>query len=185
MKKIFLVTILAMTLLFSGCGNETKEEMGAPEGASFSSFEALDLEMNAVDESIFVQHDLTMINIWATFCGPCLAEMPYLAELSLEYEDKGVQIIGIVADVQPDARGEYSEEMLKLAKELVQETGADYPHLLPGADLNEMKLYEVSAVPETIFVDREGNIVGKSYIGSRSKEDWAAILDSMLKEVAE
>lgn len=123
-----------------------------------------------------------MINIWGTFCSPCLQEMPALAELNQEYKDKGFQVVGIVVDAG-DANGTIIESQVALAKEIVEKTGADYLHMLPSADLLEAKLKDVSAIPETIFVDQNGKIVGESYLGGKSKSDWKEIIEQTLKEV--
>jgi rhodanese-related sulfurtransferase len=163
-------------------------ESGAYEkpekSGSLTSFLTWDLNGLPRDETVFSDSSLTMINIWATFCSPCLREMPELGELAEEYREKGVQIIGIVADVSRNKNGAFSQDMLDTARELAAETGADYLHLLPSNDLIYAKLGEVSSVPETIFVDSQGNLVGQSYVGSRSKKEWAAILDDLLSETA-
>lgn len=149
---------------------------------TLSSFAAYDLNGVPVDESLFADDRLTMINIWATFCGPCLREMPELGQLAADYTGRDVQIVGIVADVPQSADGTYSPDMVETAQALVAQTGASYRHLLPSADLISAKLGEVNAVPETIFVDRHGKQVGQSYVGSRSGEDWSKIIDSLLEE---
>ncbi len=174
MKKTILLLALSLVLVLS---------QGALAEAGFTAFTAPDLEGNEVDQSIFADYDLTMINIWATFCGPCLNEMPDLGELAAAYAEKGVAIVGIVADVPPKADGSFDPAMVAAVQELVELTGADYLHLLPSADLIAAKLGQVSAVPETIFVDSQGRQVGDSYIGSRSGEAWAAIIDELLEQV--
>lgn len=151
-------------------------------GGILNSFTAEDLEGNEVDQSIFADHDLTMVNIWATFCSPCLKEMPELGELNAEYADKGFQVVGIVIDVL-NQDGSFNDEMVQTAKDAVELTGASYPHLLPSSDLIMYKLQFVSAVPETIFIDKDGNQVGESYLGARSKDQWAEIIDGLLEEV--
>lgn len=163
------------------------EESAAPAASetnrvSFGKFTATDLNGNEVTQDIFSNHDLTMINIWATFCPPCLEEMPELGALSAEYADKGVQIVGIVADAQ-DSSGAISASQVDLAKEIVQKTGASYTHLLPSEDLIRIKLDAVTYVPETVFVDMNGDIVGEPMVGSHSKDDWKVIIDKYLKEV--
>lgn len=156
-----------------------------PEAAGLlSAFTANDLEGNAVDQSIFEGHDLTMINIWATFCRPCLNEMPDLGALHEEYADKGVQVVGIVIDVL-NREGALDDGQVALAQEIVEKTGADYLHLLPSNDLINAKLAQVSAVPETIFVDETGSVVGTSYLGARSKKDWQKIIDQLLEQAGE
>jgi rhodanese-related sulfurtransferase/thiol-disulfide isomerase/thioredoxin len=156
----------------------------APSSASgiLSAFYATDIDGNFVDASVFEEYKLTMVNIWATFCGPCIQEMPELGKLNGAYRDKGFQIVGIVIDAS-DSTGAPIPEMVSLAKKLVSETGADYEHLLPSSDLNKLILGDISAVPTTIFVDAKGNQVGEQYVGSRSGEAWASIIDSLLETV--
>lgn len=155
----------------------------AEKAGTLSSFTSYDLDGLMVDEQIFADYDLTMVNIWATFCGPCLREMPDLGELSTEYADKGLQIVGIVADVPINENGTFSANMVNTARELVDQTGASYLHLLPSADLLSAKLHQVNTVPETIFVDRQGQLVGDSYGGARSKDKWVQIIDTLLEQV--
>ena len=135
-----------------------------------------------MDESIFADHKLTMINIWATFCSPCINEMPELGELNAEYAGEGFQVVGIAIDTL-NSDGSVSDSQVELAREIVGETHADYLHLLPSADLIRLKLNQVTAVPETIFVDSEGNQVGTSYLGARSSSEWAEIIEDLLNEV--
>lgn len=199
MKKVLL--ILALAALLTACGsqeaaqNDTtadKETSSAAEDTEttedtkakgvLSGFTAEDLEGNAVDDSIFDDYDVTMVNVWGTFCGPCIQEMPDLGELAKEYEEKGLQIIGIVSDAT-DYEGGYPEETVELAKEIVEETGADYLHLLPSQDLLDRVLFSIQAVPTTFFVDSDGNQLGGIITGAKSREDWTAVFDKKLAEV--
>lgn len=146
-----------------------------------SAFSTTDLEGNTLDQSILADYDLTMVNVWATFCGPCINEMPDLGELAAEYADKGVQIIGLVSDTM-DSDGTISDSQVETAKEIVAETGADYRHLLPSDDLLGI-LSQIYAVPTTFFVDSEGVQVGDAIITAQSKEKWIETIDGMLAEV--
>ena len=62
-------------------------------------FEGHDIQGNTVSSDIFSDSKLTMVNVWATYCNPCLREMPGLGELAEEYDGSEFQIIGIVSDV--------------------------------------------------------------------------------------
>lgn len=126
-----------------------------------------------------------MINVWSTTCPFCLREMPDLGELATEYADRGVQIVGIVSDAVPSGSGVYTAQSLSTARDLVEQTGAAYPQLLPSADLYPAILSKVSAVPTTVFVDETGSILGKTYAGAHSKEDWAAIFDALLAQMGD
>jgi thiol-disulfide isomerase/thioredoxin len=161
--------------------NSLISALPANTSPSFVNFHTIDIEGNSVNQSLWADHKLTMVNIWATYCGPCLDEMPDLGRLHKEYAQKGVQVVGIVVDVQ-DQFGAISGSQVALAKEIIEQTGAAYPHLLPSNDLYYAKLREVYSVPETVFLDSHGNVVG-SYIGSRPYDKWSAIIDTLLEEV--
>ena len=167
--------------------SQTAQDAGDAEDAEdvqglMSSFAATDLDGQSVDQGIFSGYALTMVNVWATFCGPCIQEMPDLGELAAEYQDKGVRIVGLVSDVL-DADGNLSQDQVETAREIVESTGANYLHLLPSQDLFGL-LGQITAVPTTFFVDERGVQVGYAYMGSMSKEQWSQILDEMLEEVA-
>lgn len=158
---------------------EESDEGASAENAEpvklFGTFTSKTLEGEEVTDEIFAQADLTMVNIWGTFCGPCIAEMPDLGDISREYADKGFQIVGILCDVM--------EPGDETALEIVGETKADYTHLIASDDLTMNVLQYVSSVPTTAFIDKEGNVVGEVYAGSRSKTEWELIINQYLAEV--
>ena len=161
--------------------SSSTESSSSSQASLLGEFAAQDLQGNDVDQSILEGHPVTMVNIWATFCGPCLSEMPDLGALHTEYADKGFQVVGIVIDVlQRD--GSLDNDQVALAAEIVEKTGANYLHLLPSNDLINAKLAQVTAVPETFFVDESGNLLGDSYLGARSKEEWQKIIDELLTQ---
>lgn len=155
----------------------------AEHSGILSHFHAEDLNGNSIDQSILADYDLTMVNIWATYCGPCLDEMPDLGELAAEYREKGVQIVGFVSDTL-DYDGTPSQSQIELAQDVVSATHADYLHIVPSEDLFGI-LAQITSVPTTFFVDKNGNQVGYAYIGSMSKSDWQSIIDETLSEVAQ
>ena len=120
-----------------------------------------------------------MINVWATYCSPCLEEMPDLGQLHADMAAEGVQIVGLVSDAL-NSDGNISQSQVDLARDIIEATGANYPHLLPSQDLIEILLWQVTGVPTTIFVDSTGALVGYAYVGSRSYDDWAAIIEETL-----
>ena len=200
MKQWSLALCLALALVLTACAggdssqnssaqspsdasDTSQSDSGAQEAAGLlSSFSTTDLEGNAVDQSILEDYDLTMVNVWATYCTPCLQEMPDLGELASEYADKGVQILGLVSDVL-NSDGTISDSQVETAQEIIEETGASYQHLLPSADLLGL-LSQIYGVPTTFFVDSAGNQVGYAYVTAMEREQFVEIIDAALAEVA-
>lgn len=151
----------------------------ASDGGSLGEFSMEDVNGETYTQEMFADHDLTMINVFTTWCSPCIREIPDLEKLSKEMEDQGVQVVGIVLDVAGNA----DEETIEKAKLLAEKTGAAYPFLIPDAGYLNGRLAGISAVPETFFADKEGNIVGETYSGSRSFEDWKGIVEKELEGV--
>jgi len=169
----FLVLLLILFALMQTISAQQK----APQG--LTDFWTMDLNGNEITQAIFAPYKLTMVNVWATFCPPCLQEMPDLAELHKEYKDKGVNIIGIVTDVYHSNQQIFNRN-LSTANLIIEKTGADYLHLLPSEDLVNARLKNVQAVPETFFVDSKGNFVGQTYVGARSKAVWKTVIENTL-----
>lgn len=147
----------------------------------FEEFAAEDLDGNPVDQEIFKDYDLTMINIWATFCGPCINEMPDLGELHNTWKEKGVQVVGLCTDTV-NLDGTYIEENLETARLIVEETGADYLHIVPAGEVAGRLLPQIQVVPTTVFVDKDGKQITSLVTGSRSLEDWEEMVEKLLEK---
>ena len=142
-------------------------------------FNSVDMNGKTVTSEIFSKNKLTMINVWGTFCPPCIREMPDLAKLSRENKSKGIEIIGIPIDIV-EQNWAVIDSSKKDGNEIIKTTGADYVHVVPSKDMMNGFLKNVQVVPYTIFVDKDGNQVGNPYFGSRSKKDWQKIMDDLL-----
>lgn len=141
----------------------TEESIGseqADSGSKIPAFIAKDLDGNTVTESIFGDKDLTVVNIWGTFCGPCVREMPELGAWAKDMPDN-VQLIGLVIDIAGDEDTEHHD----LAVSIMQNAEADFTQIIANQDFADI-LKDVYGVPTTMFVDKDGNIVGDSIIGA-------------------
>lgn len=153
------------------------EETGEANGVS--NFRTVDLSKEEHTQELFAEHQLTMINVWGTFCSPCLQEMPDLGEISKEYEESGFQIVGIVVDVL-NGDGSLNPDQVDKALQIVGDTQASYVHLIPSEHLTNGLLYNVQYIPYTFFVDATGAVVGEEYVGIRSKSQWIDIIEDLL-----
>lgn len=170
-----------MLFCLSSCGGETKISTEIGEGI-FSSFVTTDMNGIVVTQKVFEEHKVTMINLWGTFCSPCISEMPDLAELNKEYADQGFQVIGIPIDIV-DQNMIKIDDKVKDARDIISSTGADFMHIVPSETLHEAYLKNVQSTPETIFVNKEGKIIGSSYYGAKSKAEWENIIKTLLESV--
>ena len=139
-----------------------------------------DINGETYTEAMFQDYELTFVNVFATWCSPCIAEIPDLEQLHQDMADQGVNVVGIVLDTA-DGKGGTDPEALETAQLLAEETGASYPFLVPDAGLMNGLLTGIQAVPTSFFVDSEGNLVGNVYTGSRSLEDWTEIVNQELE----
>ena len=170
----------ANTVSSAADSNKTADADSALPG-EFSKFTTTDLDGNKVTQAVLTEHKLTMINVWATFCSPCIEEMPGIGEIAAEYKDKDFAVIGIPIDaVNSDLS--VNQELVKTAKSIISQTGADYLHLIANKELFQQKLGEVQYVPTTYFVDSQGNVLD-SVVGGMTKDKWKEKIDKLLTEV--
>ncbi len=127
---------------------------------TFPSFTARTINDSTVTDKIFADKKLTVLNIWGTFCPPCIAEMPELGRWVEEMPDD-VQLIGLVCDVRSDN----DSNTIESARKILREANANFINIIPSVEMIDY-LSTVEAVPTTIFIDSEGNIVGEPIIGA-------------------
>ena len=207
MKKRFLILMMA-GLLLAGCGGSSNNGDVAGNGGLQNGADSVTGESgtgdagtngteNATEQQVYVleftdakttegetmsadvfaNSKLTMINVWATFCGPCINEMPDLGEIAGAYDSADFQMIGIVSDVV-----EGDADMLSEAKEIIEETGANYPHLLLNEELYMNLVGASDSVPTTYFFNQDGELLGY-LVGAQSREVWEEIINGLLEEI--
>ncbi len=176
-KKIFL--LLLMILMVSGCSDDSAADDNSPQSAQASpvaktvpNFSAKTITGETVTNEIFASKKITVVNIWGTFCPPCIAEMPELGEMARNLPPDA-QIIGLVIDATENS------PQIQKAVQITQEAKADFVNVVP--DENLLKFMDgVEAVPTTIFVNGKGEVVGKAIIGA-NVEGYKDELEKLLK----
>ncbi|MGP1440644.1 MAG: TlpA family protein disulfide reductase [Treponema sp.] len=153
-----------------------------PRKASLQSIQGLtfkttDLNGNEVTQEIFKKADVTMVNIWATWCPPCKAELPDIGRLEKAYREKGCAVVAICSDVTDE-----DDSALEDAKEIIKDSECDFVVLRKNASLDT--IYDnIQAYPTTLFFDKNGNVIGNIIIGGRSEEDFGKAFDELLSKV--
>lgn len=161
-----MICLLIILLLTMSIGTASAEDTWKPD----VTFTTVDTEGNEWTDLAFADAKLTMVNFWAYWCPPCVGELPDLQKLSENYPD--LQILG-VSDKQFEA------DNIKTMEEL----GVTYPTLQVTESIEE-KLNS-GYIPETMFVDSEGHIIGDTFVGSKSYQEWAAVIEDYLEKVPE
>ena len=146
-----------------------------------SNLQTMDIDGKEFSGKDFSDYDLTMVNVFATWCSPCVQEIPDIAEIQKEMKGKGVNIVGVVTDTV-DQTGE-NQEALEKAKLIRERSKAEYPFLIPDKSNFNGRLSGIQAFPETFFVDKKGQIVGETYSGSHNKKAWLEIIEKELAKV--
>jgi len=96
---------------------------------------------------------VVVIDFWATWCGPCIAEMPRMKKLHAEFKDKGVEFIGVSSDA-PEEEG----KGLTRLKTFVVKHEIGWPQYYQGEGLAFSRGWGVDTIPSVFVVDAEGKI---------------------------
>ena len=141
-----------------------KTEVGKP----YVDIALNDPEGKLVKVSDFVaKNKVTMIDFWASWCGPCRRVMPDVVKAYNKYKDKGFAIVGVSLDNNAEAW-----------KAAIKQLGMTWPQMsdLKGWQSEAAALYNVRAIPATIFIDQSGNIMGREL-----SVDLETMLDAVLQ----
>ncbi len=183
MKRLF--ALMLALLVLAGCGAKdtaaepAKEETPVEVSSNaFGAFSAETLDGETLTEAVFAEADLTVVNLWGTFCGPCIQEMPTLGMLHEELED--VQFLGIALDCN-DQFGGVDPDQAALAVDIMAQAGAAYPSLVLNQSLAMIGMANFQYIPTTLFVDSDGNIVGTEIVGAMDEAGWRETIAERLE----
>jgi len=146
-----------------------------PEGdlpGQILSFETTDIDGNVVTSAdLFRDNQVTMVNLWGTWCPNCVGEMAELAEMHTRLREKGCGIVGVERERVP------IDTMTDEIRAFLEEKGINYPNVIWPGD-NEI-LKQVGGFPTTFFVDSEGRILTYPITGAKV-DQYEATVDQLL-----
>ena len=142
----------------------------------FHDFKGKDLDGNAVDDNLFANNTVTVVNFWFSGCKPCVGELSKLNELNETLKEMGGEVVGINTDTLDD-----NQDGIKEAKEIMKAQGASYKNLTFDSDSTVGKYAgNIMAFPTTVLVDKDGNIVGNPLMGGI---DDQSNYDQLMKQI--
>lgn len=168
-----LIAVIAVIAMMTTCIPAIAANNNRPNeviGENISGFSTTDLYGNAYDGSIFGEYDFTIMNYWATWCGPCLIELPHIQEIYENYSGLGVNVMGILC--------QSGSSTVSSARQVAEQYGLTYPTLIEDSVLRNIT-DQCMYIPDTFIVDREGNIV-EWVVGSMSYEEFEALIDTWI-----
>ncbi|MDO8716884.1 MAG: TlpA disulfide reductase family protein [Dehalococcoidales bacterium] len=180
MDKIIrlLPIIMLVTILASGCKAPapaappatTNQSTNVPEGINIGN-RAIDFELQTLDGKTVKLSDLrgkpVLLNFWATWCGPCRFEMPFLQQINDSWSAKGLVLLAVDIAESPATVEKFMTE-LNLSLTVPMDT-----------DKKVAKAYGITAIPTTYFIDKNG-IIQQKMVGAFPNK---ATIETMLKKI--
>lgn len=151
MKKVFALMLALMLLLaMTGCGGKNNDTTGPRDPAP--DFFVYDQNENMVRLSDF-RGKPVVLNFWASWCGPCKAEM---SGFQKAYEQYGDQLHFVMLNVTDG-----DQETMETAKAFVKAEGYTFPVYFDSSYTASL-MYGLKSLPTTYFIDAEGNVVAQA-----------------------
>lgn len=182
-KIIVIVVILAIAFAIvslSVYNNDVKKRMKNRRKIENIIIESKTTDGRNVNNEIFLENKITMINVWGTYCSSCIKELPYLQEIHDEFKNNGFGVIGVIIDVNNE--NTKAKEFIK-AKNILDENNIKYPNVLLDDKFKACTTGAVFLIPTTIFVNSKGNIIGEIIETAYSKEQYTTIIQELLKDI--
>ena len=146
----------------------TASKENTKEGKPFVDFEGKDLDGNPVALSKYVgKGKYTLIDFWASWCGPCRGEIPNLKELHKLYGGEIFEVVGVNVW---DNEQKFKESLIK--EEI------EYPQIFVPADVNATSLYGIQGIPQIMLIGPDGTILKRDLRGEEMK---AAVAEALGK----
>ena len=157
-------------LLWSGI-QEARTSRPAEKGQRLAP--AFDLEKfgGGSIRSSELRGKVVMLDFWATWCGPCIAEMPILLKLASEYEPRGVVFLAASRDDPGVAKVQVGM--------FIDQRAPGLARYAAFADDGTADAYAVSAIPTMVLIDRKGQLHA-SYLGVANERTWRARIEAIL-----
>ncbi|MCC9073259.1 AhpC/TSA family protein [Flavobacterium sp. F-65] len=140
-------------------------------GSLAPDFKVNDMNANLLQLNSYKNNKYVLLDFWASWCGPCREDFPFLKEMYSKYQDKGFEIISVTKD-----------EKLDLWRATIQKENVEkWKHFSIKENKSTIEnTYAVTGIPVKILIDKDGNIIGR-WIGS--SVEIKAEIENMITEI--
>lgn len=171
MKKILICFLLLLAALAGGCASDNpKTTAAAPTAAAQAAQAAPDFSFTYLDGTKSNLSELrgkpVFLNFWATWCPPCVGEMPHFNSVYPRYKDK-INFLAISLD-----------DSMQEANAFMQQKGYSFP--AGYGNVNDIVgKYEIQGIPTSLLLDANGNVIA-SKVGAMTEAELEAFLQKAL-----
>ena len=139
------------------------------------NFDSVTLDGEKISSTkLFSANKITMLNIWGSWCPPCVMELDELAELHKKFQSKGCGVAAVEFEQFP------TESTFNEAREILRKNGVTFPNVLMPDNPGEI-LANVRVFPTTFFVDKDGKILTQPIIGAAVNQ-YESAMNELLKK---
>ena len=149
MSELYRGARLALLLVVTACIGAGADLSPPRAGDQAPDFEVIALEDGQTVSLADFRGSPVLVNLWATWCGPCRFEIPYLESVYQEYQERGLKIVGVSVD---------SRASLDAVEQFLADKGVTYDILL-DPDMVSTDVFAAIGLPASFLIDAEGMIL--------------------------
>ncbi len=167
-----LALALLGTVLAAGCGPvSTGRTQAQLKGQEIKDMTLTGLDGKPVQLRPMISGKVALVDLWATWCGPCLAAVPDLQAIHNQFKDRGFTVVGVMIDQNATRIGpEFIREKLKVSYPVVMDDDGDAVG----------KQVMIQGIPLLLLIDKDGKVI-QSFRGLTNKEILTNAIESALK----
>lgn len=163
----------ALALLLASCSRPSSSPTGdlksQAERKAAPNFSLKDADGNAVNLADY-RGKVVLVNFWATWCGPCEAEIPWFIEFEKKYKDQGFAVLGVSMD----------DDGWKSVRPYIASHKINY-RIMIGSEVVSQQFGEIESLPTSFVLDREGRIAS-NHVGLVDKVDYQNEIVKLLQD---